>query len=98
MFFKGSRYANVGDRTVTDEQGREVRCKKIRFIPPTSSQAGHLVVQGERLDHIAHRYYRDPERFWRICDANLVLWPNDLVAEAGRIILIPPAESDQAAR
>jgi hypothetical protein len=52
----------------------------------------HIVSQGERLEHIAYRYFRDSERFWRICDANRALWPDDLVAEAGQTILIPPYE------
>ncbi len=92
MFFKGSRYADVGEDQITDSQGREIRYKTIRFIPETRAQMGHSVSQGERLDHIAHRYYRDPDRFWRICDANRALWPDDLIAEAGRTILIPPSE------
>ena len=92
MFFRGSRYANVGEDQITDGKGRVISYKKIRFIPPAQAQMAHIVNQGERLDHIAHRYYRDPERFWRICDANLALWPDDLVAEAGRTILIPPSE------
>ncbi|MCW5983251.1 MAG: LysM peptidoglycan-binding domain-containing protein [Bryobacteraceae bacterium] len=92
MFFKGSRYANVGDLTMKGPGGREIKYKKTRLIPPAGAQAGHLVHQGERLDHIAQRYYRDPERFWRIADANQVLWPDELVEQAGRIILIPPSE------
>jgi hypothetical protein len=97
MFFKGSRYANVSEHEITDAKGRVIRYKKIRFIPETKPQrvrlrVGHTVSQGERLDHIAHRYYRDSERFWRICDVNRVMWPDDLVAEAGRTILIPPSE------
>lgn len=92
MFFKGSRYAKVGDLTGKDAAGREVRYKKVRLMPPTPATTGHIVHQGERLDHIANRYYRDPERYWRICDANLVLWPDELVEQAGRIILIPPSE------
>ena len=92
MFFKGSRYANVDAHQITDSKGREIRYKKIRFIPETKAQLTYIVRQGERLDYIAHRYYRDPERFWRICDANHALWPDDLVAEAGRTILIPPSE------
>lgn len=92
MFFKGSRYANVADATLVDASGREIRYKKIRFTPLVRSQAGHRVDDGERLDHIAHRYYRDAERFWRICDANLAMWPDDLVTEAGKVIAIPPAE------
>ena len=92
MFFKGSRYANVPDLTLTTSEGREVKYKKVRFTPTTEAQAGHLVHQGERLDHIAQEYYRDPERYWRIADANQVLWPGELTEEAGRVILIPPSE------
>lgn len=92
MFFRGSRYANVGEHQITDGKGRVIRYKKTRFIPATQAQMGHMVSQGERLDHIAFRYYRDPERFWRICDANRAMWPPELVAEAGRTILIPPLE------
>jgi len=92
MFFKGSRYEVVGETQLTDKQGRVIRYKKIRIIPATTAQAGHRVDQGERLDHIAHLHFRDPERFWRICDLNQSLWPDDLVSEPGRIILIPAAE------
>jgi hypothetical protein len=84
LFFKGSRYEKVESHQITDDSGR--------FIPETRARLGHLVIQGDRLDNVAHRYYRDPERFWRICDANLAMWPDDLVAEAGKVILIPPSE------
>ena len=93
MFFKGSRYATVGENEITDSKGRTLRYKKIRFIPETKPQRGHVVRQSDRLDLIAHRYYRDAERFWRICDANRALWPDDLVADVGRTILIPASES-----
>lgn len=89
MFAKGSRYETVDDAELTDEQGRILRYKKARFIPDAEARFGHLLSQGERLDHLAYRTYRDPERFWRICDANEAMWPDDLVAEAGRRILIP---------
>ena len=92
MFFKGSRYANVGDLTWTGPGGRELKYKKVRFTPATKATSGHVIHDGERLDHIAHRYYRDSERFWRIADANTVLWPNDLTEKAGKVILIPPSE------
>jgi nucleoid-associated protein YgaU len=92
MFFKGSRYATVGDLTITAPDGREVKYKKTRFIPQTDATAGHLVHQGDRLDNIAQRYYRDAERFWRIADGNQVLWPDELTEEAGRVIMIPPSE------
>ncbi|MCB9647436.1 MAG: hypothetical protein H6730_12675 [Deltaproteobacteria bacterium] len=45
--------------------------------------------EGERLDHLAWRYYRDAERFWRICDASDHLDPWD-VLEPGEPVAIPP--------
>ncbi len=92
MFFKGSRYATVGDDSITDSSGRVVRFKKIRFITAATPVQGHMVQQDERLDHIAHTYLDDPELSWRIADANSVLWPADLVTTAGRKIRIPSAE------
>ena len=49
------------------------------------------MIDDERLDHIAWQHYRDAERFWRICDANRALWPDDLLEEAA-ILRIPPSE------
>lgn len=91
MFFKGTRYENVATAEVTDADGRKITYKRIRFIPETPATQQHTVAQGERLDLIAHGYYQDPELFWRICDANKAMVPDDLVAEPGRKILIPPA-------
>ena len=61
-----------------------------RFIDPLAL-VGHRVMNGERLDHIAWQHFRDAERFWRICDANRGLWPDDLLAEAA-ILRIPASE------
>lgn len=93
MFFKGSRYENVETDRFTTAAGQVVRFKRVRLIPETAAQLAVMVNQGERLDHIAQRVYQDPELFWRICDANLALWPDDLVAEPGRVIKIPPSEA-----
>jgi hypothetical protein len=92
MFFQGSRYEDVDEDEISDGTKRIVRYKKIRFTPETKSRQTHSVCQGERLDNLAYRYFRDPELFWRICDANPVLWPDDLVSAVGRSIRIPPAE------
>lgn len=91
MFFKGSRYEKVVTAQITDASGRAIKYKGIRFIPETPAIMQHTVVQGDRLDLIAHQYYQDPELFWRICDANKAMLPDELVAEVGRRILIPPA-------
>ena len=92
MFFKGSRYESVGTDRITDAEGRVIRFKKVRFIADTPAQAALVVGQGDRLDRIAFRVYQDPELFWLICDANRATWPDDLVAEPGRVIKIPPSE------
>ena len=89
MFFKGSRYAKVAEAEITETNGRVIRYKRIRLIPEIPAIQQHTVVQGERLDVIAHQYYRDPELFWRICDANNAMDPQELTAEPGRIIRVP---------
>ena len=98
MFFKGSRYENVATDSFTNAVGQVIRFKRVRFIPDTPARLALIVNQGERLDHIAHRVYQDPELFWRICDANFAMRPDDLVAEPvrvgepSRVIKIPPSE------
>jgi hypothetical protein len=92
MFFEGSRYEDVAQLELTDWQGRVIRYKGIRFTPAAPALASHTVSQGERLDHLAQQYFRDPERFWRIADANAGMWADDLVAEPGHRLLIPAAE------
>ena len=91
MFFKGSRYANV-ETVVKDDHGRLVRYKKTRFITQPKMRRTHQVSQQDRLDLVAHAYLRDPEKFWRICDLNDALWPDDLLAVAGRTIKVPAPE------
>jgi len=48
----------------------------------------HLVVAGERLDHLAQKYYGDPLKYWLICDANGEVFPEDLLVP-GRVLRIP---------
>jgi hypothetical protein len=49
-------------------------------IVPTSS---------DRLDTLAWQYYKDPTRFWRICDAATETDPFDVVVP-GNPIAVPP--------
>ena len=91
MFFKGSRYENVDTNQIKDPTGRVLVYKKARFIPPTPGVMNYTVVQGDRLDQIANRAFRDPQRFWRICDANDAMWPDDL-ATIGKMLQIPSSE------
>jgi hypothetical protein len=89
MFFRGSRYEPVPDAEITTPGVRTIRYKRVRFIPETRGTFGHRVKDGDRLDLISYQSYKDPEQFWRICDANLATIPEELVEEPGRLLLIP---------
>lgn len=89
MFKKGSRYQKVKDEIFNNDQGVEVKYKRIRYLKKTDASREHEVIQGERLDIIAFRYYRDPTKFWLICDANGARHPAELEVP-GKRILIPP--------
>ena len=90
MFARGSRYAQVPEAIYVDAAGHEIPYKLLRILPVQPQDvAGHLVVGGDRLDLLAHRYLGDSELFWRICDANALLRPDELTEETGRRISIP---------
>jgi hypothetical protein len=94
MFDSTSRYNGLPTKTLTvpDPDGgtREVRYVARRIIPPadeSTTLVEHTVAQGERLDQITARYAGDPTQFWRLCDANNVLTPEEL-EETGRVVAI----------
>jgi len=65
-------------------------------VPNTAGTtlAEHAVTQAERLDNITARYLDDPEQFWRLCDANGAMHPDELTAEIGRRLRIPMPGAD----
>jgi hypothetical protein len=89
MFFRGSRYEPIPEAELSTSDGRTIRYKRVRFIPDSPGSLTQKVNQGDRLDLIAYRTYKDPEQFWRICDANLAMLPEELVEEPGRRLVIP---------
>ncbi|WP_247828955.1 hypothetical protein [Arthrobacter antioxidans] len=89
MFFKGSRYARTPEASMPGPDGHELHYKTTRFIEDAPATTGHIISGGERLDLIAYFYYRLPDRFWRICDANAVMDPSRLEQDVGRKINIP---------
>jgi nucleoid-associated protein YgaU len=88
MFNSTSRYANVSDVIYQDANGRQFAYKLLRLIPTAPALLLHTVVQEDRLDLLANTYYTDPEQFWRICDANTAMRPDDLM-EIGNDLQIP---------
>ncbi|MEU9671665.1 tail protein X [Streptomyces bobili] len=43
---------------------------EMRRLPAAEGDFRHTLTDGERLDHLAFRYYGDPQAYWRICDGN----------------------------
>ena len=86
-----SRYFQLETTTCVLPDGREVIYLRRRFVPPPerfSLLQEHVVAQGDRLDNVAARYLADPEQFWRLCDANGAIRPDELTETIGGKIRI----------
>jgi hypothetical protein len=91
MFTITSRYYSIPTAEFETAEGRKIVYLRRRFVPPPSAFAlllEHTVTEGERLDHIAALYLGDPEQFWRICDANGAVRPEELIETVGRRLRI----------
>lgn len=93
MFPVTSRYYGIEIAKYETPDGQEIAYLRRRFIPAVSPDAPliaeHIVTQDERLDNITARYLGDPEQFWRLCDANNAMRPEELTDEIGRRLRIP---------
>jgi hypothetical protein len=90
-FPPGSRYSGIATATIQAPGAEPVIYLRRRFVPQPESLVllvQHLVTQEERLDNVAAATLGDPEQFWRICDANRAMIPEDLVAVPGRYLRI----------
>lgn len=88
MFTKNSRYYGIETVTGRDPNGKEIRAAKLRRLPATNGQS-LTVHDGDQLDVMSKRLYRDGTRYWHIADANTELEANTLVSEANRDIEVP---------
>lgn len=91
LFAPNSRYLGIDTGTLTTADGRTLAYVRRRFVPQPSQLAQlqqHTVGQVDRLDVIAAQYLGDPELFWRICDANGAMRPEDLLTPVGRVLRI----------
>jgi len=91
IFPPTSRYALTPTATFVRADGSPVTYLKRRFVPAPESFAllqRHRVLQSERLDNIAAQQLGDPEQFWRLCDANRALRPEELTETTGRELRI----------
>jgi hypothetical protein len=89
MIGRGSRYERVPVLQTTLPNGRIVSYLGLRTIVAPAAFYRHTFRAHERLDLLAYQFYRRPERWWLIADANGEMDPVDL-ASPGREVLIPP--------
>ncbi len=89
MVFKGSRYSKTPVIAPENAARTAPRVLAARDIPPAPGVLNYTVVESERLDQLAFRFYSDAQKYWLILDANPeILNPFELL-QAGRVIRIP---------
>lgn len=86
-----SRYAATEIKLLELPGGDHVPYLARRLVPKPERFADigkHVVSQSERPDHAAYAVLGDPEQFWRLCDANRVLRPEELTAAPGTVLRV----------
>ncbi len=91
LFAVNSRYYGSESASYETPTGTTVSYILRRFLPDPvelSEVQEHTVRDGDRPDNLASQYFGDPELFWRMCDANEVMHPNELIETIGRKLRI----------
>jgi hypothetical protein len=91
LFAMNSRYTGIATSTLVAADGTTIAYVQRRFIPQPVQLVQlqqHSVVQGDRLDVLAAQFLGDPQLFWRICDANGAMRPQDLTSTVGTVLRI----------
>lgn len=86
-----SRYYGVQTTQLETASGKTIVFLLRRFLPSADRfqlLQNHRVLEGDRLDNITASYLGDPEQFWRICDANSAMRPEELTETPGRELRI----------
>ena len=86
-----SRYCGIPTATLDDRTGRALVYVRRRMLPDPAALTTllyYVVVEGDRLDNLAARYLGDPEQYWRLCDANGAMRPDELTDTIGRRLRI----------
>lgn len=95
-----SRYFRITVATWVDAQGQSHAYLTRRILPASSRFAvvqEYTVAAGDRIDNLGSRFIGDPEQFWKLCDANDAMEPEELVAIVGRTLRITLPEGIPAA-
>ncbi|WP_186294292.1 LysM domain-containing protein [Bradyrhizobium guangdongense] len=91
LFPPTSRYYGLDTTALTSADGRTIKYLRRRFVPQASRFATikeHVVADNDRLDNLSARYIGDAELYWRLCDANNAIRPDELIETIGRTLRI----------
>lgn len=86
-----SRYYTTETAELVTTDGKTIVYLRRRRVPQPeefTTLQEHRVVEGDRLDNITAQNIGDPEQFWRLCDANNAMQPEELTEPVGRTIRI----------
>lgn len=96
-----SRCHGIDTVTMETTDGKTIVYLRRRFVPPSERFEliqEHTVTESDRLDNIAAHYLGDPEQFWRLCDANGAMRPDELTETVGRKLRITLPEGIPGSR
>jgi hypothetical protein len=91
LFAYTSRYYGIPVATLDTAEGGRITYLTRRFVPAPerfSTLQEYSVAGDDRLDRITAVFLNDAEQFWRICDANRALHPDELTSVVGRRLRI----------
>lgn len=91
MIGRDSRYA--GCILYRDSDGEYLGRRQRIDTTPRYDDRLHTVVEGDRIDLLAHRYLGDARLWWIICDYNDIFFPLELTP--GTDLRIPSVEHVQ---
>jgi nucleoid-associated protein YgaU len=91
MIGRDSRYA--GCILYRDSTGEYFGRRERIDTTPRYDDRLHTVVEGDRIDLLAHRYLGDARLWWIICDYNDIFFPLEL--QPGTDLRIPSVEHVQ---
>lgn len=81
MFTQKSRYSKTDTYSIRDIRGRMVQVVEVPRALRQSILGHHLLLQGQRIDHLATKYTNDDVGFWRIAEANDKMLPESLTEQ-----------------
>jgi hypothetical protein len=90
-FPPGSRYHGLAVGQWIRPDGQPTAFVRRRTVPPTErffTLQLHTVADADRLDNLAATYLGDPQQYWRLCDANAAMRPEELLEMVGRALRI----------